>query len=180
MDFGFLRPTLHGGITLNECSSSPSQIVGTVGKGYTDIGLAFRETEDMLLTGPLVGGLELALHRLVDHCRRQSCNADSSMKEELGRFVDLLQTLRIMAYEAAAMMDSGKAHPEFTHLLQAFKGLAGHLLYLFNRMIGQQALHDLADLNTLMHDLTQTIRIAGNVLRIKRTRTGEALMTGKD
>jgi alkylation response protein AidB-like acyl-CoA dehydrogenase len=180
IDFGFLRPTLHGGITLNDCPCSPSQIVGTIGKGYTDIGLPFRETEDMLLTGPLVGGLALALHHLVDHCRRQSCSASMSMKEELGRFVDLVQTLRIMAYETAAMRDSGKAHPEFTHLLQAFRGLAGHLLYLFSRMIGQEALQDLTDLNTLINDLTQTVRIAGNVLRIRRIRTGETLLTGKD
>ncbi len=59
LDLGFLRPCPHGGIILDGCEVDRGRILGRLGYAYTDMALPFRQIEDVMVMGLLVGGIGL-------------------------------------------------------------------------------------------------------------------------
>ena len=100
----------------------------------------------------------------------------ASLTDTLGELQARLDALRIIAYEAAAMLDSGRSHPEFTSLLLSFRFLARHFQSVLAGFLEQAGIPDDPSLATLTRDLEMTVGVAENVALIKQRRIGEALL----
>lgn len=61
--FDFLRPAQHCGFRLEGCTVPESALIGRPGKGYEDIAGPFRNLEDAVLTGGIIGVLARAGRR---------------------------------------------------------------------------------------------------------------------
>lgn len=176
MEIGFLRPSPHSGIKLKNCSVPASNILGKKDAAYEDMAKPFRELEDVLLMGPIVGGLTWQLEIILDLVRKQCISLTHELKEDLGQFQSLIHSLRILAYEAAAMLDSKKNHPEFISILLAFRSLFQDTQSFLKHFIAKWGIKGNIDLDRITDDLCRTIEIGRNVARIKQRRLGERLI----
>ena len=180
MDLGFLQPSQHGTIELVDCTLDDTHIVGTEGKAYQDIALPFREIEDMLLAGVVTGGLGRLLELSLEKLRVNATSISRDIKIRLGELGDFIDTLSVLAYEAAAMVDSGQKHEELSSLLLTFKSLAARFLDMYGDFIAAAAIGPGPEGEALLTDLNQTIRIARNVTDIKRMKRGDDLLLRKE
>jgi hypothetical protein len=97
----------------------------------------------------------------------------------LGVLHHTVDTLRVIALEAATMLDSGKDHPEFTSLLLSFRAIANRFESSINDLRAPSNGEDEDDLAVLTKDLIESINIADHVAAIKTKKLGEELLKGK-
>jgi alkylation response protein AidB-like acyl-CoA dehydrogenase len=180
MDLDFLRPSPHCGIRLENCSVPATHILGEKGSAYQDMVKPFRELEDVLMMGLVVGAMTRQLQLLVDLARTQKGLITDELQEGLGRFQSLIHCLRIISYEAATMLDSPITHPEFLSLVLASRSLSRDAQSIVSRFITESGLNKNDDLDRLTRDIRHTMNIAENVARIKQKRLGQGLFSGKE
>jgi alkylation response protein AidB-like acyl-CoA dehydrogenase len=180
MDLDFLRPSPHCGIRLENCSVPATHILGEKGSAYQDMVKPFRELEDVLMMGLVVGAMTRQLQLLVDLARTQKGLITDELQEGLGLFQSLIHCLRIISYEAATMLDSPITHPEFLSLVLASRSLSRDAQSIVSRFITESGLNKNDDLDRLTRDIRHTMNIAENVARIKQKRLGQGLFSGKE
>ena len=174
--FDFLRPSPHCEIALNNCSVPVSSILGQEGNAYAMMAKPFREVEEVCLMGPIVGGMKRQMEILGALIRNQNITVSGELKKDLGQLQSHLDMLRIGAYEAARMLDSGTDHPEFLSLLLAFRNLSGDFQGYLKAMTTASEIEESTDLKILTHDLINTINIARYVAVLKQKRLGKSLL----
>jgi len=172
----FLKPSPHCGLRLDHCAVPFDQVLGEPGSAFENISKPFRELEDAMLMGPVVGGMEAQITFLSMRFDGRKIGVTASLTDTLGELQARLDALRIIAYEAAAMLDSGRSHPEFTSLLLSFRFLARHFQSVLAGFLEQAGIPDDPSLATLTRDLEMTVGVAENVALIKQRRIGEALL----
>lgn len=180
MDLHFLRPSPHCGIKLKDCPVPATQILGEKDSAYQDMVKPFRELEDVLMMGLVVGAMTRQLELLVDLARTQKRVITDELQEGLGLFQSLIHCLRIISYEAATMLDSPITHPEFLSLVLVSRSLSRDAQSIGSRFITGLGLDKNDYLNRLTHDIHRTINIAENVARIKQKRLGKSLFSRKE
>lgn len=180
MDLDFLRPSPHCGIRLEDCPVPATHILGEKDSAYQDMVKPFRELEDVLMMGPVVGAMTRQLELLVDLARTQKSLITDELQEGLGRFQSLIHCLRIISYEAATMLDSPITHPEFLSLVLASRSLSRDAQSIVSRFITESGLNKDDDLDRLTRDIRHTMNIAENVARIKQKRLGQGLFSGRE
>jgi alkylation response protein AidB-like acyl-CoA dehydrogenase len=171
-----LKPSPHCGIRLNHCAVSSAQILGEPGAAFEKISKPFRTLEDVLLMGPVVGGLAAQLMSLITLIQRQSIARTDILKMALGALQVQLDALRILAYEAVVMLDSGRTHPEFQQILLSFRSLAKYFQSCVKRWVDQHGIKTEEPFTRLTNDLNFTIRLAENIAQLKQKILGEALL----
>ncbi len=175
MALDFLRPSLHGGIRLENAMVPASSALVQDGRAYESIIKPFREIEDAALMGPMVGGmarqLELATKLMGD---RKSPPA-KDLKTAAGALQVVVDQARILAYEAAAMLDN-PPHAEFLSLLLAGRDLSHRFQEKFAALIATAGVKPTSQLDSLTRDLTVTGNIARNVMLKKQTKMGEDIL----
>lgn len=176
MPLDFLKPSPHGGIKLDNVLVPAKNILGQEGFAYETIIKPFREIEDTVLMGPLVGGLARQLELLAGLIREQGTGLTEEQNADFGELQFLVHTLRIMAYEAALMLDSGAGHPELLSLTLGHR----RLFRLFQTKV-QDILSGLKieagpKLAALTKDLVFMAGVAKNVARIKQGRLGRTVL----
>ena len=179
MVLDFLRPSPHGGIILSDCSVPATQVLGAEGSAYDEMVKPFREVEDTLMMGPLVGGME----REVELFRNLSVDNGTSFTERLmtdiGELRSILHTLRIIAYEAARMLDSSAQHPEFASLLISFRNLSRQFQDSFEFLVKKAGIKEDKGLRVIVNDLVHSINIGRKISLIKQKKLGEMFFSGK-
>jgi acyl-CoA dehydrogenase len=179
MKLTFLRPCPHGGIILTDCLVPSSNILGEIGSAYHDMVVPLRELEDVLLMGQIVGGMERELEMLLGLIQAQHISATDELKSGLGELQSLAHTLRIVAYEAATMLDSDTSHPELHSLPLSFKSLAMKFQSQFELTMSKSSITSNTKLDLLANDVFHVINIAKNVTAIKQRKLGENLLLRK-
>jgi len=174
--FDFLRPSPHCEIALNNCRVPISSILGQEGSAFAMMAKPFREVEEVCLMGPTVGGMKRQMEILGTLIRNQDITVSEELKKDLGQLQSHLDMLRIGAYEAARMLDSGTDHPEFLSLLLAFRNLSGDFQGYLKAMMTASGIEESTDLKILTHDLINTINIARYVAVLKQKKLGESLL----
>jgi len=172
----FLKPSPHCGIRLEACRISSDQVLGSQGDAFERISKPFRDLEDVMLMGPVAGGMQVQMAALPDLIERQGIVPTDDLKTALGELQFRLEALRILAYEAAAMLDSGRGHPEFPSLLLSFRSLAGQFQSRLTQVLDQSGIKTDSAWATLAKDLTMTLGVAGHVALIKQRKIGEAIL----
>ena len=173
---GFLKPSPHCGLRLDHCAVPFDHVLGEPGSAFEKISKPFRELEDVMLMGPAAGGMAAQLSVLAARFEKRDIRATEAFAAAAGELQARLDALRILAYEAAAMLDSGRSHPEFTSLLLAFRLQAGRFQAALAGLLDQAGIPADPELATLARDVEMTVGVAENVARIKQKRIGEALL----
>jgi alkylation response protein AidB-like acyl-CoA dehydrogenase len=176
----FLRPSPHGGIVLRGCAVPETDVVGDAGHAYDDMVLPFRELEDALIMGPIVGGIGSQLESLARLIREQDVIQTETLETDLGRLQSLMDTLRLIAQQEARLLDSGAGNRESVSLMLAFRSLTGEFQSHLAQIIARSGVTPDATLSNMTRDLTGTGQIAGNVARIKQRKLGAALLATAD
>lgn len=172
----FLKPSPHCGIRLEACRISVDQVLGNLGDAFERISKPFRDLEDVMLMGPAAGGMQVQMAALPVLIARQGISPTDDLKTAIGELQFRLDALRILAYEAAAMLDSGRGHPEFPSLLLSFRSGAGQFQSRMADFLNQAGIRTDPAWATLAKDLTMTLGVAGQVALIKQKKIGEAIL----
>ena len=88
----------------------------------------------------------------------------------------MTDSLRIITYEAAAMLDCHERHPEFLSLTIASRTISTEAQSLLERLITDAGVERDVALGHITHDINRTTQIAKNVSLIKQRKLGEGLL----
>jgi alkylation response protein AidB-like acyl-CoA dehydrogenase len=124
MPLNFLKPSPHGGIELNNCLIDQESILGKVGSAWQDIVVPLGEIEDVVMMGPVLGGMAAQLDLLTAVIRENSTSTDRALQGEWGALSAFWQTLQTIAYEAAGRLDRSGDSPSPLPLGITFARLA--------------------------------------------------------
>jgi alkylation response protein AidB-like acyl-CoA dehydrogenase len=177
LDFGFLRPCPHGGIIMDACMIPEENLLGIPGTAYEDMALPFREVEDAMMMGPIIGAQEARLYEIVSAFREKASPLTEDISFQLGEFISTLSVLDIIALEAAHKLDDGNDHGELTNLILAFRHICAKMHQEFNELITMTCIIPSESYQALTHDLDHIVRFAGRVSRIKQMKLGTALIS---
>jgi alkylation response protein AidB-like acyl-CoA dehydrogenase len=178
--FPFLRPSPHGGIMLQNCSLPSSNILGNQGTAYEEMVIPFREYEDVLLMGPASGAMQGQIELLVELIRKQGVSSlNDNLKADLGELQSLADTLRIIAYESANMLESGTGHHELLSLSLSFRSISKNFQDKFALVKTRASIESTETLDFLTNDLVSMLPIAKNISSIKQRKLGETLISGR-
>ena len=178
MDLGFFRPSPHCGIRLENCQVPKSAVLGEKDRGYESIALPFRDQEEVYLMGIGCGGMTRRLNVLIDAVR-ESESAGAEFCERLGELDSMVDSLRLLTYEAANALASGIHSQELHGLSFAFRSIANHALALFHQVESAQGFSLHPELRVLANDLRHGLKIAGSAVRLRQKKLGEKLLSGK-
>jgi hypothetical protein len=179
LQLDFLQPSPHCGILLESCRVASDQVLGETGSAQERISLPFRDLEDVMLMGPVVGGMQVQTAALPGLIETQGIGPTDTLKTALGGLQYRLDALRILAYEAAAMLGQSRRHHEFPSLLLSFRFLAGQFQIRLAEVLAQSGIGTDGPWATLTKDLTVTIGVAKNVALIRQRKLGEEILRKK-
>lgn len=177
LDFGFLRPCPHGGIIMDACMIPEENLLGISGTAYEDMALPFREVEDTMMMGPIIGAQEARLYEIVSAFREKAAPLTEDIPFQLGGLISTLSVLDIIALEAAHRLDDGNDHGGLTNLILAFRHICAKMHQEFNELITMAGIIPSESYQALAHDLDYIERFAGRVSRIKQMKLGTALIS---
>ncbi|MHA1113505.1 MAG: acyl-CoA dehydrogenase family protein [Alphaproteobacteria bacterium] len=161
----YLKPSLHCGLRLDGCRVPATAMIGPEGGAFEALSRPFRELEDTLMMGPLLGGLELLLAGVA---ARAGPMGDDD-RETVGGLVALGTAMHATARRAAEKLDAGRMEEAgFPAYALAFRDLARQFLDTVAAL--RERLEIGADrvLDTLARDLIKSVDIARYAQRLKQ------------
>ncbi len=175
MKLANFKPSPHCGIRLLNCEIPAENLVGEEGTAYPVIAIAFREIEDVTLMGLVLGGINRQMSLLLKELRLQGGTVAKDLQADVGRLQYLRDTLRLIACEAARILDSGNRQGDLLSLVLSFRELARH----FQEGLEKSAAAVLTgnqEFLILSSDLVRAINLARNVMTLKQKKQGAALL----
>lgn len=106
LTLNFLKPSLHGGIALADCMVGPDAVLGTQGNAWAEMVVPMGEIEDVVMMGPAVGAMSAQLNMVIESVKKTGTASDRSLQGDIGHLHAFLQTLRIIAGEAATRLEN--------------------------------------------------------------------------
>ncbi|MDP2853551.1 MAG: acyl-CoA dehydrogenase family protein [Smithellaceae bacterium] len=170
----FLKPSPHGGIKLENCVVGQRFFLGKEGSAWPDIVVPFGEIEDVVMMGPALGGMAAQLTMLMDTIREHQTEMNRVLEGELGALHALLQTLQIIAYEAADQLDRGNASP--IPIMITFGRLAAEFHTGIGQMTDNWKIHTPAEYDYLHRDMGSLVTLKKRLLQIRQEKIGRALL----
>jgi acyl-CoA dehydrogenase len=172
MDFGFLRPCPHGGITLSKCIVPVENMLGLEGSAYELIALPFREVEDVMMTGPILGAQEARLREIVQAIGVPVAD-DIALK--LGGIDISLATLDLIARECSQRLEDEGTRADLTPLILSFRSLFRQVHTDSGEVVASTGISLSEATKTLTADLDQVVRFAERVSVLKQIKIGKRL-----
>jgi alkylation response protein AidB-like acyl-CoA dehydrogenase len=170
------KPSPHCGIRLTDCAIPVENIIGAAGTAYPAVALAFREIEDVALMGLVLGGINRQMSLLLKGLRRQGGAVAEGLPAELGRLQYLRDTLRLIAYEAARMLDRDDGRAGLLSLILSFRELARQFQQGLEKPAATALLAENEEFLSLSGDLVRAVNLARNVMTLKQIKQGAALL----
>ncbi|MEE9913639.1 MAG: acyl-CoA/acyl-ACP dehydrogenase [Deltaproteobacteria bacterium] len=170
----FLKPSPHGGIKLDHCLIEKKSVVGKEGSAWRDIVVPLGEIEDVVMMGPVLGGMAAQLSLLTAAVREHLACPDAAFLGELGAQKALLQTLRIIAYESAHRLDRGSASP--VPLVITFTRLATEFHAGIARIADRGNITPHDEYAYLHRDLESLVSLKKRLMQIRQEKIGAALL----
>jgi hypothetical protein len=169
----------HCGIRLVNCKVPPENILGAMGDAYNSIALPFRDAEDLLIMGPILGGMSRQLGLILDAIHIEKINLKPELIVELGLIKSFIHAIRTLACEAAVMMDAGPLTDNFTYIVLAMKTMAGQHLDRVEKFYTHAGLQETPEWKSLKDDLIFAVRLAENVRRMRTEKQGNIILNKK-
>jgi alkylation response protein AidB-like acyl-CoA dehydrogenase len=177
MKIDFLRPSPHCGVRLDRCRVPLSNQLGEGGTAYERMSKPFRPLEDVLLMGPLLGGMAWQLEALLGVVRKKGHRDREGLKEKLGLLQVSLDTIDVMAGEAAKLCDGGLDPERLDVLTVALKVQSKNHQALVDAVASGIGVAEDPEFGMITHDLRKTIGLADQVAQIKTRNIGERLLS---
>lgn len=166
----YLKPSLHCGLRLEDCRVPATAMIGPEGGAFETLSRPFRELEDTLMMGPLLGGLELLLAGVAARVRPM----DEPARETVGGLVALGAALHATARRGADLLDAGRmAAADFPAYALVFRNLARQFLETVAALRVDTRPEKDRFLDTLARDLTKSIDIARYAQRLKQQKLSD-------
>jgi acyl-CoA dehydrogenase len=177
---GYLRPSPHCEIRLQGCSVSETAVLGRRGRAWEDLSKPFRVAEDVLLSGVILGGLDLELRQAAGSLRERRGEIENDLKERVGGIAALLETARKVAQGAARDFDGGKQGMDVEHGLVAFHLIAKTLQESLGGLLEEQASGRPAGPGAPGGDIARLIGLGMHASRARQRKWGDTLLSGKE
>ena len=155
-------------------------MIGREGSADEDMSLRFRRYEDVLLMGPIVGGMEAQTTLLSKDITARKIPVTDETRDTLGTLQIFLDTLRIMAYEGAHMLDIGNSKEELISLTLSFREICTIFQEKIAPLLPDASISKGTPLPFLTNDLVSMLHIAKDVAAIKRRKLGDSLLAKKE
>jgi acyl-CoA dehydrogenase len=178
MQLGFFRPSSHCNIRLENCQVPESAVLGEKDSAYESIALPFRDLEEVYLMSIACGGMMRRLKVFIEAAGASGPPGDE-ICERAGELDSVVNSLRLLTYEAATGLESGIPPPELHRLSFAFRSIANHALAIFERVESAHGLSSHPELTVLANDLHHGLKIAGSAVRHNLRKLGDRLLSGK-
>ena len=178
MKLANFKPSPHCGIKLVNCEIPAENLVGPEGTAYPAIAIAFREIEDVTLMGLILGGINRQMSLLLKELRRQGWEIVEELQANLGRLQYLRDTLRLIACEAAQILDSDDGQEDLLSLILSFRELARHFQEGLEKSVVATLLTGNQEFLILSSDLVRAINLARNVMTLKQKKQGHRVFRG--
>lgn len=172
IEIDFLRPSPHCGLELKDCRVPVSNLLGSLGEGFSEISMPMRAVEDVLKTSSLAGALSAELRFVADAAQAQPVN---DALADFGSLRDRADALGELAFGLAAELDRDTSKPE--RLNAAAAGFRAFTKYLQDDIDTYVAGHDLVlsqSAQMLRRDIVKSFEIAASAHRIQSARRAEA------
>ena len=174
MALNFLKPSPHGGVKLEDCFLGQKSVLGKEGNAWPDLVVPFGEIEDVVMMGPALGGMAAEITMLIGAIREHQTETNRTLREELGALHALMQTLRIVAYEAANLLDRSKVSP--TPLAITFARLAAEFQTGIARVQEEWKIAPPDPYADLQRDMQSLGSLKKKLLQIRQEKIGAALL----
>ncbi|MCK9392999.1 MAG: acyl-CoA dehydrogenase family protein [Syntrophales bacterium] len=178
MKLANFKPSPHCGITLVNCEIPAENLIGTEGTAYPDIAIAFREIEDVTLMGLVLGGINRQMSLLLKELRRQEGTVAEDLPAALCRLQYLRDTLRLIACEAARILDGDDGHEDLLSLVLSFRDLARQFQEGLEKPAAATLLTGNQEFLMLSSDLVRAVNLARNVMTLKQIKQGHIMLRG--
>jgi alkylation response protein AidB-like acyl-CoA dehydrogenase len=178
MDLGFLRPCPHGGVALDGCVAGEDRVVGREGCAYPDIAMGFREVEDVMMMAPFIGGTRAQIRMIASAVRERGVEPGREVAAAMGEAVAGVSVLEVLSRDAAGMLDTeGPGHPGLLPMVLFMRQSAQGIARCLNGVVEKAGVAMGLDFTSLTNDLVSSMKIAGNVARIKQERLGRSVLS---
>jgi DNA-binding transcriptional LysR family regulator len=137
----------------------------------------FRPLEDVLLMGPLLGGMAWQLEALLEEVRKKSPRDREGLKEKLGFLQASLETIEVTTGEAARLCDGGLDPERLDVLTVALKVQSKNHQALVDAVASGIGVTGAPEFDVITQDLRKTIGLADQVIQIKTRNIGERLLS---
>jgi len=177
MKIDFLKPSPHCGVRFDHCRVPLSNELGENGTAYEKMSKPFRNLEDVILMGPIMGGMNVQLGLLLDLIRKTDFRDREGLKEKLGEIQVSLEALDVIAGEAARICDGHPVSGTLDALTAYMKIQSKNILALIGSLATGLGLAEDTAFNRIGHDLRKTVQLADHVSKIKMQHMGDVLLT---
>lgn len=160
-------PSPHCGIKLENCKIPSSNILGQKGNAYQSIAIPFRDAEDLLIMGPVLGGMGRLMGIINEAVINDKITVKPENKAELGWIRSYIYTIRTIIYEAAAMMAMKTVPEETACLLLTMKSMTENNLEMIDKYSANSNLIENPEWRRLMEDLRFAVKLAENTRMLR-------------
>jgi acyl-CoA dehydrogenase len=176
LKFDFLKPSLHGGIGLQNCRVSSSNILGEKDTAYPNIVIPFSDVENVIMMGAVTGAMGAELMDTIVEIDKSNIHKDKSLQNEIGALDSLLETMRAIVHDAAQKLDQ----PERTAvpLMLTFKELAAGFQVKIAAIVTKWKIKTKERFNVLQTDINVLGALQEKTLQDKQAKLGDELLHG--
>jgi acyl-CoA dehydrogenase len=175
---GYLGPSPHCSIRLEECVIPETGILGCKGRALEDLSKPFRVVEDALLAGVIVGGLDRQLREIARGLKESKRDIGNEIKEHIGAIAVQLDVARQIALGAARDLDGGKPGMDMENKLVAIHLLAKTLQESIDGI--REGVGNGRSPDTLGNDIARLIGLGTLASRARQRKRGDMILVGKE
>lgn len=150
LNFPFVKTSPHGGIVLENCMIPKTNLLGEIDTAYDLMVKPFREIEDTLMMGPILGGMQCQLKNLIHEIKQQNCQLNDAQLTKIGNLQTIISTGRVLAEKAGQLLDEKNISIE---LLLGFRKWAELFQTCYASLIGQLPEIETDQMKSLTNDL---------------------------
>ena len=175
MPIDALRPSPHGGIVLKDCHIPAVALLGNAHTAYGDMAKPFREVEDVMMMGPLIGGAKYQLARAFDLIHNGVPVSDD-VKSDVGKIHALVHAAELIAYDAAKGFDDPVFAADQRTAIIGFRTIFSTLSSLLGWVFDNFHLENEKKLTAMIRDLAFSGQIASNAAKAREISYGDDII----
>jgi len=170
--FNYLIPCQHASIQLHNVSIPSDHCLGELGNAYEKMVIPFRDIENALLMGLVVGGLKRQLNDFIQVLTKQKNSITNDILKEVGFFHAVIESSNILAVDAAKRVSKKISCTPLSIML---KHMATEYQDRIKNCYSDLQLPTSSLFQTLCNDLKSLLFIAQTVLDIQQEKIGRDL-----
>jgi acyl-CoA dehydrogenase len=167
-DLPFFKDSFHGSLDLKNVVACSDAILGSPDSAYDDIVMKFRKYEDILMTGPVLGGIEYLMN---NSFKGNISITDKDFFYKKGTLTAQIKSLDYLCIKACMELENNAGITEYIHLFmrQQIKTIVEQIQNLckeFNITLADKE-------KEILNDLTKSGNIAFNAAYSKLIKLGK-------